>query len=275
MTAYSPPICLEQARADAVTVSANEGQLILAAPDETADNKRDGAIPVGQPELSTGIHDQAEADPEAAPDRTAGRWPARDCRLRPSPVDTGRPPTYVAEIWVSAQLRQRVQAATWTRRLEGADAMTDRPPAQERGADQAAADPATVCAELPADLTSPRQARAAIRQALTAWHMRQLSGDAEHGDGHPIGLALRRHAEPDGRPGVTCEVTDTASEYGQRQAPAPDAERGRGLVIVAPLTQSSGVRASQAGMTSWFTLALTDRAHRVARQLEHEPEAGA
>ena len=152
---------------------------------------------------------------------------------------------------------------------------------------RAAADAATVRAELPADLTSPRQARAAIRQALAAWHMDQLSDDAEllaselvanaaeHGDGHPIGLALRRHAEPDGRPGVTCEVTDTAPEYRQRQAPGPDAERGRGLAIVAALAQSSGVRASQAGKTSWFTLALTDRAHRVARQLEHEPEAGA
>jgi anti-sigma regulatory factor (Ser/Thr protein kinase) len=166
--------------------------------------------------------------------------------------------------------------------------MTDRPPTQEPGAGQAAAaDPATVRAELPADLTSLRQARAAIRQALAAWHMDQLSGDAEllaselvanaaeHGDGHPIGFALRRHAEPDGRPGVTCEVTDTASEYGQRQAPGPDAQRGRGLAIVAALAQSSGVRASQVGKTSWFTLALTDRAHRVARQLEHEPEAGA
>ena len=166
--------------------------------------------------------------------------------------------------------------------------MTDLPPAQEPGADQAAAaDAATVRAELPADLTSPRQARAAIRQALAAWHMDQLSDDAEllaselvanaaeHGDGKPIGLALRRHAEPGERPGVTCEVTGTAPEYSQRQAPGPDAERGRGLAIVAALARSSGVRASQVGKTSWFTLALTDRAHRVARQLEPEPEAGA
>jgi anti-sigma regulatory factor (Ser/Thr protein kinase) len=166
--------------------------------------------------------------------------------------------------------------------------VTDRPPAHEPGADQAAAaDAATVRAELPADLTSPRQARAAIRQALATWRMDQLSDDAEllaselvanaaeHGDGRPIGLALHRHSEPDERPGVTCEVTDTAPEYGRRQALGPDSERGRGLTIVAALAQSSGVRASQAGKTSWFTLALTDRAHRVARQLEHEPEAGA
>ena len=166
--------------------------------------------------------------------------------------------------------------------------MPDRPPAPEPGTGQAAAaDPATVRAELPADLTSPQQARAAIRQALTGWQMDQLSDDAEllaselvanaaeHGDGQPIGLAVRRHAEPDGHQGITCEVTDTAPEQPQPQTPGPDAERGRGLTIVAALAQSSGVRASQAGKTSWFTLALTERAHRVARQLEHEPEAGA
>jgi len=54
----------------------------------------------------------------------------------------------------------------------------------------------------------------------------------------------------------------------------PDAERGRGLAIVAALAQSSGVRATHGGKTSWFTLALTDRAHRAARQIEHDPEAG-
>jgi hypothetical protein len=61
----------------------------------------------------------------------------------------------------------------------------------------------------------------------------------------------------------------------KRTDPDADAERGRGLAIVEALARSSGVRASQDGKTSWFTLALTDRAHRAAAQLEHEPEAGA
>lgn len=165
--------------------------------------------------------------------------------------------------------------------------MTDRPPPQQPGADRAAeADTATMRTELPADLTSARQARAAIRQALAAWGMDHLSDDAqllgselvanaaEHGDGHPIGLALSRHAEPGGQPGITCEVTDTAPQIPQRQQPGPDAERGRGLAIVSALASSSGVRASQASKTSWFTLALTDRAHTLARQIEHEHEAG-
>jgi len=142
-------------------------------------------------------------------------------------------------------------------------------------------------ADLAADLASARQARSAVRQALTAWGMDHLSGDAEllaselvanaaeHGDGKPISLALRRHTEPGGQPGVTCEVTDTSPAMPQRVEPGPDAERGRGMAIVAALARSSGVRTSQAGKTSWFTLALTDRALRAARLIEHEAEAGA
>jgi len=142
-------------------------------------------------------------------------------------------------------------------------------------------------AELPADLISAGQARSAIRGALTAWGMDRLSGDAEllaselvanaaeHADGHSIGLAMRRHTGPGGRPGITCEVTDTSPATPQRAEPGPDTERGRGLAIVHALANSSGVRATQGGKTSWFTLALTDRAHRIARQIEHdEPEAG-
>jgi anti-sigma regulatory factor (Ser/Thr protein kinase) len=143
-----------------------------------------------------------------------------------------------------------------------------------------------IWAKLPADLTSARQARAAIRQALTAWGMDRLCDDAEllaselvanaaeHGDGKPICLALRRHAEPGERAGITCEVTDTSPVTSQRKESDPDAERGRGLAIVAALARSSGVRARQGGKTSWFTLTLTDRAHRIASQIEHEPEAG-
>ena len=161
--------------------------------------------------------------------------------------------------------------------------MTDQPTAGQA----TEADGSTMRTELPADLTSARQARSAIRQALTAWRMERLSGDAEllaselvanaaeHGDGTPISLALRRHAEPGGQPGITCEITDGSLAMPRRTEPGPDGERGRGLAIVTALAQSSGVRPSQAGKTSWFTLALTDRARQAARQIEHEPEAGA
>jgi anti-sigma regulatory factor (Ser/Thr protein kinase) len=165
--------------------------------------------------------------------------------------------------------------------------MSDLPPNRAPDAGEPSADGATMRAELPAGLTSARQARSAIRQALAGWGMDHLSGDAEllaselvanaaeHGDGKPIGLALHRHAEPGERPGLTCEVTDGSPAMPKRTEPGPDSERGRGLAIVEALARSSGVRASEAGKTSWFTLALTDRAHRAARQLEHEPEAGA
>jgi anti-sigma regulatory factor (Ser/Thr protein kinase) len=148
-------------------------------------------------------------------------------------------------------------------------------------------DSETIRAELPADLTSASQARTAVREALAAWGMDRLTDDAElmaselvanaaeHGDSTPIGLALRRHAQPSEQPGITCEVTDASAALPQRTSPSLDAERGRGLAIVNALAQSSGVRASQSGKTSWFTLALTDRAHRAAAQIEHEPEAGA
>jgi anti-sigma regulatory factor (Ser/Thr protein kinase) len=165
--------------------------------------------------------------------------------------------------------------------------MTDLPPKEAPGAEGPTVDGASMRTELPADLTSARQARSAVHQALAAWGMGHLSGDAEllaselvanaaeHGDGTPISLALRRHAEPGGQPGITCEVTDGSRATPRRTEPGPDSERGRGLAIVDALAQSSGMRATRAGKTSWFTLALTDRAHRTARQLEHEPEAGA
>jgi len=166
------------------------------------------------------------------------------------------------------------------------NAMSD-PPEEVPSVDEPSADGATMRTELPADLTSARQARSAVRQALAAWGMGHLSGDAEllaselvanaaeHGDGKPISLALRRHAEPGEQPGITCEVTDGSPAMPRRTEPGPGAERGRGLAIVDALARSSGVRASEAGKTTWFTLALTHRAHQVAAQLEHEPEAGA
>jgi anti-sigma regulatory factor (Ser/Thr protein kinase) len=167
------------------------------------------------------------------------------------------------------------------------NAMGDLPPQEVPGVDEPSPGAAAMRTVLPADLTSARQARSAVRQALAAWGLDHLTGDAEllaselvanaaeHGNGTPIGLALRCHAEPGGQPGITCEVTDTSPDMPRRTQPGPDSERGRGLAIVEALAHSSGVRATRAGKTTWFTLALTDHAHRVAAQLEHEPEAGA
>ena len=170
--------------------------------------------------------------------------------------------------------------------------MTDQPPAQQPTAGQATeADGSTMRTELPADLTSARQARSAIRQALTAWRMERLSGDAEllaselvanaaeHGDGAPISLALRRHTEPGGRPGLTCEVTDTSPVLPRPRQDRASDERGRGLVVVTVLAAISGVRPEASGKTTWFTLTLPGRPATTCpaarRQPGRDPEAGA
>jgi anti-sigma regulatory factor (Ser/Thr protein kinase) len=153
---------------------------------------------------------------------------------------------------------------------------------------QAASEPSSrvLRAELPADLTSAQQARSAIRRALTAWGIDDPDGDAEllaselvanaaeHASG-PIGLALRRHAQPDGQRGITCEVTDASPGLPRPSQARPDDERGRGLAIVTALATASGARAEPAGKTTWFTLALRDRIDRAVPQAQAEAEAEA
>jgi anti-sigma regulatory factor (Ser/Thr protein kinase) len=124
----------------------------------------------------------------------------------------------------------------------------------------------------------------AVRRALAAWGLDDPDGDAEllaselvanaaeHAAG-PVSLTLR--AGPGGR-GITCEVTDTSPTQPVQREAGPDAERGRGLAIVAALADASGTRAGPAGKTTWFTLALRER----LAQAEHarpqlEAEAGA
>ena len=140
--------------------------------------------------------------------------------------------------------------------------------------------------ELPANLTSARQARSAVRTALAAWGMTDPSGDAEllaselvanaaeHAHG-PIGLALTRHQEPGRQTAITCEVTDTSPQPPLARQPGPSEERGRGLAIVTALATASGTRAEPAGKTTWFTLALHDRIDRAALPADLEAEAGA
>jgi len=151
---------------------------------------------------------------------------------------------------------------------------------------QTGQDPGVLRAELPASPASARQARSAVRRALAAWGIGDPSGDAEllaselvansaeHARG-PISLALRRRAQPDGRRGITCEVTDTSPGMPRPRQAGPDDERGRGLAIVAALAADRGVRAGPGGKTAWFTLALRDRIEQAAPQAQAEHEAGA
>jgi hypothetical protein len=46
------------------------------------------------------------------------------------------------------------------------------------------------------------------------------------------------------------------------------------MAIVTALAAATGVQVGPTGKTTWFTLALHDRANRVARQAEVDTEAG-
>ena len=137
-------------------------------------------------------------------------------------------------------------------------------------------------AELPASLASAGEARAAVRRTLAGWGLDSLSAEAElltselvanaaeHGDGKPIRIALRREFGPGGRRGLVCQVTDSSPVLPRQREAGPESERGRGLAIVAALARTSGVTAGPAGKTAWFTLAAPRDV--AARQLVAEPE---
>jgi Histidine kinase-like ATPase domain len=162
--------------------------------------------------------------------------------------------------------------------------MSKRTSAGQNAAEKAA--DAVLRAELPADPRSAREARLAVRQALKAWDMEDPSRDtellaselvanaAEHAGGKTIGFALWRHAYADGQPAVTCEVSETSPVRPRARNATLDAERGRGLAIVAALSSASGVRASPAGKTTWFTLALSGRAQRSPARPGPKPKRG-
>ncbi|MHB1596827.1 MAG: ATP-binding protein [Streptosporangiaceae bacterium] len=145
--------------------------------------------------------------------------------------------------------------------------------AQERAGD-------VVRADLPAELTSAREARAVVRRALAEWGISDSDGDAElltsevvanaaeHAGG-PIRLSLRR--DPEHRSGIRCEVTDTSPAVPKPREAGRGEERGRGLSIVSALASDSGVRASEAGKTTWFTLALGDRIQHTGPQPGPQP----
>jgi anti-sigma regulatory factor (Ser/Thr protein kinase) len=132
--------------------------------------------------------------------------------------------------------------------------------------------------QLPASLTAPRQARAAIRQALHAWGLHALASDAEllgselvanaaeHGAG-PIGLTIRQHVTPGGR-GIACEITDTSPNLPASRPCQAHAERGRGLAIVTALATTSGITTTPRGKTAWFTLTPAHPEHSTGADRE-------
>ncbi|MFF7751592.1 PAS domain S-box protein [Streptomyces sp. NPDC007971] len=124
------------------------------------------------------------------------------------------------------------------------------------------APPDAVTTELPATPSSVPQGRAFLRRTLAAWDCTTTGEDAllllsetltnavQHAHG-PVGLRLCRTPTD-----LTIEVSDRSPHLPQPRLAAKDEESGRGLLLVRSLAESWGVRPTDEGKTTWFTLKL-------------------
>lgn len=99
-----------------------------------------------------------------------------------------------------------------------------------------------------------------------------VANAAEHGDGKPISIIVRRHAEPGGHPGITCEVTDSAPQLPQRPVAGPDAERGRGWRSSPRWPNPAACAPARPARPAGPPSPSPGRAHRIAQQIDPEPE---
>lgn len=121
---------------------------------------------------------------------------------------------------------------------------------------------AAVTTDLPAVPESVPEGRAFLTKALTSWDCTTTADDArlllseiltnavQHAQG-PLGLHLCRTATE-----LTVEVSDHSPHLPQPRLAAEDEESGRGLILVRALADTWGVRPTDEGKTTWFTLAL-------------------
>jgi PAS domain S-box-containing protein len=121
---------------------------------------------------------------------------------------------------------------------------------------------AAVTLDLPAVPDSVPEGRAFLSKALTSWGCTTRADDArlllsevltnavQHAQG-PIGLHLCRTTTD-----LTVEVGDHSPQLPQPRFAADDDESGRGLILVRALADNWGVRPTDDGKTTWFTLAL-------------------
>ncbi|WP_105967632.1 PAS domain S-box protein [Streptomyces geranii] len=113
---------------------------------------------------------------------------------------------------------------------------------------------------LAAVATSVPEGRAFLSKALVTWGCAAVAEDALlllseiltnavlHAEG-PIGLRLSR-TDSD----LTVEVTDHSPQLPQPRLAGTDEESGRGLLLVRALADNWGVRPTDEGKTTWFTL---------------------
>ncbi|WP_075692280.1 PAS domain S-box protein [Streptomyces acidiscabies] len=119
---------------------------------------------------------------------------------------------------------------------------------------------ASATTALPALASSIGDGRSFLTKTLTVWNCAHLADDArllvsevltnalQHAQG-PLGLHLRRTTAD-----VTIEISDHSPHLPQPRLAAPDDESGRGLLLVDTLADSWGVRPTDDGKTTWFTL---------------------
>ncbi|MFF5142969.1 PAS domain S-box protein [Streptomyces sp. NPDC013157] len=125
-----------------------------------------------------------------------------------------------------------------------------------------AAPPAAATTDLPAVASSVPEGRAFLSKALLSWDCtgpadeallllsETLTNAVQHAEG-PIGLHLCRTATD-----LTVEVSDRSPHLPQPRNAAGDEESGRGLFLVRTLADTWGVRPTDEGKTTWFTLRL-------------------
>ncbi|MXM65917.1 MEKHLA domain-containing protein [Streptomyces sp. HUCO-GS316] len=121
---------------------------------------------------------------------------------------------------------------------------------------------ATLATDLPAVPGSVPEGRAFLTEALAAWSCADTADDAllllsetltnavQHAEG-PIAVHLSRTATD-----LTVEVSDRSPHLPQPRIATEVEESGRGLILVRALAESWGVRPTDEGKTTWFTLKL-------------------
>jgi PAS domain S-box-containing protein len=121
---------------------------------------------------------------------------------------------------------------------------------------------AALSTDLPALASSVPEGRAFLHKALTQWNCAAGAEDAllllsetltnavQHAEG-PLTVRLHRTATD-----LTVEVDDRSPHLPQPRLAGEDEESGRGLCLVRALAADWGVRPTDAGKTTWFTLRL-------------------
>lgn len=135
---------------------------------------------------------------------------------------------------------------------------------------------------LPADLSCVTQARHFVRDTLLAWDRPDLVEDAQLGTSELVANAIRHagtdlvlQVSEDGP--VTIAIQDGQPELRRPVAADADfmAENGRGLHIVAAISQDWGITTAVGGKVVWFVLAAPDSAGDDASVLSFDRRAGA